>query len=112
MSRQFIVLLFLNSLTTITISYLYNYFVYTFSTKHKDIPKVKVIDHSDPTQDDKIEYLYKKIINLENSINSLQNSIDDIEDKIENKNNKIIESSIALNSKLDDFINYNYECYD
>jgi len=63
-------------------------------------------------QDQKIEYLVKKIQNLEQTVANLQQSIEDLEENVHNKNDRIIQSNIALNNKLDDFINYSYDVYD
>lgn len=108
MSKEIFDILLLNSITTIAISYLYNLFVNTFSKSESSTNQTTQTD----VQEQKIDYLYKKIASLEEHINHIDLSIEDIEDKIETKNNKIIESSIALNNKLEDFIQYNYELYD
>jgi peptidoglycan hydrolase CwlO-like protein len=101
MSRHYISLVFLNSLTTFAISYLYNVTFHSyFSKKSKD------------TNNEKFEYLYKKIHNLEQSVIRMQEMIEEIDIKIDDKNNHIIESNIALNSKLEEYINYNYDIYE
>lgn len=89
--------LFVNSLTTIATVYFYNV-AYNYYTKNqKDLLEQKV------------DYLYKKVHELEMSLNYLQQFMEDIDDHINTKNNQVIQSSIALNSKLDEFINYNYD---
>lgn len=82
--------LVLNTFTTALVSFVYAYY------KNKDL------------QDTKINILLKRIENLEEKLTVLQQSIENIEEDI-NYKNKVIESNIALNSKLEDFINYNYE---
>ena len=94
MSRPFLTYLAINTFTTILMTTFYNFYL-------KKTTK----------QDDKIEFLLTKIKRLEESVNSLQQSIEDIEENI-NKSNNIIESNIALNNKLDDFINYSYEVHE
>lgn len=64
------------------------------------------------SQGNKLEFVLNRIKDLEQSIIVLQQSIDDIEETIDKKNNKVIESNIVLNSKLEEFINSNYELYD
>jgi len=93
MSRPFLTYFVINTFATILMTTFYNFYLKKTSK-----------------QDDKIEFLLTKIKQLEESVNSLQQSIEDIENI--NKSNNIIESNIALNNKLDDFINYSYEVYD
>jgi hypothetical protein len=93
MSRPFLTFLAINTFTTVLISTLYNFYLKRSSK-----------------QDEKLDFLLSKIKTLEESVNSLQQSIEDIEENI-NKGNSIIQSNIALNNKLDDFINYSYEVY-
>lgn len=64
------------------------------------------------SQTKRIDLLISKINELESKVLSIQSSIDDLENTLHIKNNKIIESNIALNSKLDDFINYTYDICD
>lgn len=92
MSRPLVTLAVINTFTTVIFTYLYKYY--------------KVY------QDQKIESLVLKIQQLERSINVIQQSIEDLEENLNFKNNKVIESNIALSSKLDDFINYSYDVCD
>lgn len=98
MSRPLITFLVINSFTTFIASYIYNYYL---SFYNKEIT----------SQNNKLEFVLSKIKDLEHSVIILQQSIDDIEDKIDHKNNKVIESHSVLNSKLEEFINSNYELY-
>ena len=95
MSRPFLTYFVINTFTTILMTILMT----TFNTRQVS------------KQHDKLEFLLTKIKQLEESVHSLQQSIEDIEENM-NKSNNIIESNIALNNKLDDFINYSYEVYD
>jgi peptidoglycan hydrolase CwlO-like protein len=95
MSRPLITITVINTFTTALFAYLYKLY-----NKHK------------VEQEHKIEYLVKKIQNLEKTVIDLQQSIEDLEENIHNKNDRIIQSNIALNNKLDDFINYSYDIYD
>lgn len=103
MSRHYISLVFLNSLTTFAISYLYNVTFHSYFSKHSK---------EDNVTNEKFEYLYKKIHNLEQSIVHIQECLEEIEIKIDEKNHHLIESNMALNSKLEEFINYNYDVYE
>lgn len=58
---------------------------------------------------EQIEYLYKKVCSLEKRIDQLQQNIDDLEEKYVTKDIDLIKSNTELNSKLENFINYNYE---
>jgi len=95
MSRPLITITVINTFTTALFAFLYKIY---------NIHKVD--------QDQKIEYLVKKIQNLEQTVANLQQSIEDLEENVHNKNDRIIQSNIALNNKLDDFINYSYDVYD
>ena len=95
MSKPLITIAIINTFTTAIFAYLYNYYVKTKAS-----------------QDERIELLVSKIHELERSVNSLQQSLEDLEENINAKNNRVIESAIALNSKLDDFINYSYDVCD
>ena len=86
MSRPIIIYLVLNTFTTALVSFVYSYY------KNKE------------SQDNKINILLKRIENLEEKLTVLQQSIENMEEDV-----LVIESNIALNSKLEDFINYNYE---
>lgn len=72
----------------------------------------KLYNQNKVDQENKIEFLVKKIQNLEQTVIDLQQSIEDLEENLHNKNDRIIQSNIALNNKLDDFINYSYDIYD
>jgi cell division protein FtsB len=95
MSRPLVTLAVINTFTTAIFAYIYNYYI-----------------QSKSSQDKKIESLAVKIQQLERSINIIQQSIEDLEENLNLKNNKVIESNIALSSKLVDFINYSYDVCD
>jgi peptidoglycan hydrolase CwlO-like protein len=95
MSRPLITITVINTFTTALFAFLY-----------------KIYNTHKVDQDQKIEYLVKKIQNLEQTVANLQQSIEDLEENVHNKNDRIIQSNIALNNKLDDFINYSYDVYD
>lgn len=95
MSRPLVTLAVINTFTTVIFAYIYNYYVQSKNCQNK-----------------KIETLVLKIQELERSISVIQQSIEDLEENLNLKNNKVIESNIALSSKLDDFINYSYDICD
>lgn len=95
MSRPFLTFFAINTITTVFITTLYNFYLQlTFN----DVSKY--------------DFMLHKIKELEMSVKRLQNSIEEIEEHNNIKNNSIIESNIALTSKLDDFINYSYDVYE
>lgn len=98
MSRPLIAFLVFNSFTTFVVSYFYNYYL--------SFNKNEII-----SQNDRLEFIVHKVKDLEHCVLFLQQSIEEIEEKIDQKNNKVIESNTALNSKLEEFININYELY-
>jgi prefoldin subunit 5 len=59
-------------------------------------------------KDERINALLSRIEYLEENVEMLQQAIETIEEDSRDKN-KMIESNMALNSKLEDFINFNYE---
>lgn len=59
--------------------------------------------------DEQIEYLRNKVCQLEKQILNLQQNLEDMEEKMTKKDTALIESSQQLHSKLEDFINFNYE---
>jgi peptidoglycan hydrolase CwlO-like protein len=59
-------------------------------------------------KDERINALLNRIQDLEKTVEMLQQAIETIEEDIHDKN-KVIESNTALHSKLEDFINYNYD---
>lgn len=85
MSRPLIIYFVVNTFTTAIVSFLYTKF----------------------SQQEQMAVLLKRIEYLEENIQILQQVIENIEEDIHDKN-KVIESNLALNSKLEDFINYNY----
>jgi uncharacterized protein YoxC len=95
MSRPLVTIAVINTVATALFTYIYNYYL-----------------KKQNTQNEKIEFLLHKINELERSVVHLQQSLEDIEENINHKNNRIIESNIALSSKLDDFINYSYDVCD
>jgi peptidoglycan hydrolase CwlO-like protein len=58
---------------------------------------------------EQIEYLYKKVCSLEKRIDDLNQNIEDLEEKYVKTDIDLIKSNTELNSKLENFINYNYE---
>ena len=97
MSKNIINFVILNSITTGIFTFICNYiFVKSEKANTKN----------------KLEILLKKINTLENSIQELQEYVEEIEFKIDRKNNKVIESHTELSSKLENFINCNYDVYD
>jgi peptidoglycan hydrolase CwlO-like protein len=99
MSKNIISFLILNGITTSIVTFICDYCINTFRVKKEK-------------NDTKIDILIKKINTLENSIQELQEYVEDIEFKIHRKNNKVIESHTELSSKLENFINCNYDVYD
>jgi peptidoglycan hydrolase CwlO-like protein len=97
MSKNIISFVVLNGITTSIFSMIYNYIFVK-----KEINDTK----------NKIDILLKKINTLENSIQELHEYVEEIEFKIQKKNNKVIESHTELSSKLENFINCNYDVYD
>jgi peptidoglycan hydrolase CwlO-like protein len=95
MSRPFLTYFVINTFTTVLMTTFYSFYLRKTSK-----------------QDEKLEFLLSKIKQLEQSIDSLQQSIEDIEENINKKNSRVIESNMALSTKLDDFINYSYDVYD
>jgi uncharacterized protein YoxC len=94
MSRPLITFFVINTFTTAVVLF-YNIY----------------LQKKDKTKED-IEILIKRINQLENSVSDLQQVIEELEENIYHKNNSVIQSNIALSSKLDDFINYSYDVYD
>lgn len=97
MSKNIINFIILNGITTSLFTFIYNYI---FVKKEKNDTKKK------------LDTLLKKINTLENSIQELHEYVEEIEFKIDRKNNKVIESHTELSSKLENFINCNYDVYD
>jgi hypothetical protein len=58
---------------------------------------------------EQIDYLCKKICSLEKRVCELQQNIEDLEEKYVKNDIELIKSNTELNSKLENFINYNYE---
>jgi hypothetical protein len=93
MHRYLLAFLFVNG--TFAATAIFQYFTILLS-KHK-------------TQSLQIEYLNDKVCNLEKTIHYLQQQIEELEEKYILKENAIAVSNCELNSKLEEFINYNYE---
>jgi hypothetical protein len=49
-----------------------------------------------------------KICSLEKQVNTLNLILEDMEDKFIKKENQLMKSTCELNTRLEDFINYNY----
>ena len=97
MSGGHIISFALNTLTTSLLCYLIQ-FVGVF--------KPAVYPSTEDTQT-----LLHKIANLERNIHQLQQTIEDLEEKF-NANNSQISSNTEIVSKIDKFINYNYDILD
>jgi hypothetical protein len=69
---------------------------------------VSKLFNNDTNETTQIDYLMNKICNLERQIISLNQTIEDMEDKFIKKENHMMKSTCELNSRLEDFINYNY----
>ena len=93
MSKNIINFIIFNGITTSVLTYILNVVFYRKSQI-------------------KIDHLYKKINVLEKTIDELKEYIEEIEYKIDMKNNKVINSHTELSSKLENFINSNYDVYD
>jgi predicted PurR-regulated permease PerM len=98
MSRPFLTFFAINTITTVFITTIYNFYIQFTYLSNKDTVKY--------------DYILNKIKELESNVKKLQNSIEELEENNNIKNNSIIESNIALTSKLEDFINYSYDVYD
>jgi hypothetical protein len=86
MSRPFLIYFVINTFTTTVFSLFYTKFL----------------------RDERLNALLRRIEYLEENVEMLQQVIETIEEDIHDKN-LVIESNMALNSKLEDFINYNYD---
>lgn len=96
MSSQILGFFCINGITTVSIMYIYKYIIDIFRNE------------DEINDDNKICYLENKICNLERQINSLNQVIEEIEDKYLKKENHMMKSTCELNSRLEEFINYNY----
>lgn len=90
MIRPYLIYFIINTFTTSVLSFLYTKF-YTKLFK-----------------DERINALLSRIEYLEENVEMLKQAIETIEEDSHDKN-KMIESNMALNSKLEDFINFNYD---
>jgi vacuolar-type H+-ATPase subunit I/STV1 len=86
MSRPFLIYFVINTFTTTVFSLFYTNFL----------------------RDERLNALLRRIEYLEENVEMLQQIIETIEEDIHDKN-LVIESNMALNSKLEDFLNYNYD---
>jgi len=91
----------LNGVTTVTITMVYQYFMYAMRLE---------------TQSAQIDYLTSNVNNLTSKIDMLekhiyllQSTVDEFETKIVQKETELLRSNTQLSSNLEDFINYNYE---
>lgn len=100
MSKNIISFLILNGITTTFFTFICDYCINTIRMKSEINNKTK------------FDILLKKINTLENIIQELQEYVEEIEFKIDRKNNKVIESHTELSSKLENYINCNYDVYD
>lgn len=95
MSTQILGFFCINSVTTFGIMYIFKYMTDVFKSEKED-------------EDKKIDYLMNKICNLERQVNTLNLVIEDIEEKYIKKENHMMKSTCELNSRLEEFINHNY----
>lgn len=110
MSNPAILFLLINGITGASFL-IYTHYIESFiSKKAKDTDKeIEVVFE---THEKKIEYLCNKICKLESTIFQLQQALEDMEEKFIKKENALIQSNCELNTKLEDFINYNYDMLD
>ena len=94
MMRPYLIYFIINTFTTSVVSFLYTKFYTKFYTKL--------------FKDERINALLNRIEYLEENVEMLQQAIETLEEDSHDKN-KMIESNMALNSKLEDFINSNYD---
>lgn len=90
MLRPYLIYFVINTFTTTVFSFLYTKF------------------YNNLFKDERINALLRRIEYLEENVEMLQQAIEIIEEDIHDKN-KVIENNMALNSKLEDFINSNYD---
>uniref|UniRef100_A0A6C0H729 Uncharacterized protein n=1 Tax=viral metagenome TaxID=1070528 RepID=A0A6C0H729_9ZZZZ len=84
-----------NGFAGITLALVAHYFsFFSNTTSHHDV---------------QIEYLRNKVCQLEKQLHNLQQNLEDMEERISKKDTDLIESSQQLHSKLEEFINCNYE---
>lgn len=95
MSAQILGFLCINGVTTAGIIYIFRYMTDIFKIQSNN-------------ENDKIEYLMTKICNLERQVNNLNQSLEEMEDKFISKENQMMKSTCELNSRLEEFIDYNY----
>ena len=95
MSAQLFGFFCINGITTVSLIYMFKYMTGFFKNETDN-------------QDDKIDYLMNKICNLERQVISLNQVLEDMEDKYLKKENHMMKSTCELNSRLEEFINYNY----
>lgn len=95
MSAQLFGFFCINGVTTVGLIYMFKCMTGFFKNETDD-------------QSNKIDYLMNKICNLERQVNSLNQFIEDMEDKYLKKENQMMKSNCELNSRLEEFINYNY----
>jgi len=82
--------------------YLIYFIINTFTTSVFSFLYTKLF------KDERINALLSRIEYLEENVEMLQQAIETIQQDSHDKN-KMIESNMALNSKLEDFINSNYD---
>lgn len=92
MLRPYLIYFAINTFTTTVFFFFYN--------------KMSTLFY--PLRDEHINELLRRIEYLEENVEMLQQAIETMEEDIHDKN-KVIESNMALNSKLEDFINSTYD---
>jgi hypothetical protein len=95
MSAQILGFFCMNGITTISILYAFKYMSDFFKNETED-------------QSQKMDYLMSKICRLERQVNVLNQVVEDMEDKFIKKENQMMKSTCELNSRLEEFIDYNY----
>lgn len=95
MTKQIIIFLLTNGFTGITLALVLQY--------------VSVLIAKTTKQEEVIEYLCKKITQLEKHINEIQSNVEDMEEKYVERETDLIESNTQLNNKLEKFIGHNYD---
>lgn len=99
MSAQILGFFCINGITTVGLMYIFRYMTDFFNKESEYESK-------------KTEYLMTKICNLEKQVHCLNQVIEDIEDKFIKKENRMMKSTCELNSRLEEFITYNYNVVD
>lgn len=106
MSNPVLIFLLINGITGAAYVF-YNHYI-----DDKDIHDANKNINDKEEYEKRIEYLCNKICKLESTVFHLQQTVEDMEEKFIKKENALIQSNCELNTKLEDFINYNYDMLD